>query len=290
MGANQSAGRSNTGSRSIPIRPRTPLRFGSVPTALPVDPSEYNTRPIRNLYPSISTADTVTSLLSQENYLYPPPLSPTSTEEDFEDTPSPASWASPTRYYCPRANCSYSIIGFQSIEEVEYHIHTTAHITPQHQTMVYPQPVHNLPQQPFMIPEQNCMCANCIPYEDEWSAMAAMHVVSAPVSPMDFDFHNQNHQHIHTQHVHYQPSHRQQQHHHHHRHHQCHHSQPQPQHHQSNTMHPMLQIHRPAPMMGGYHGPEVEDISWSGERLPKPMPYGHYPMVKRQRVDFAFVH
>ncbi|KAI5814666.1 hypothetical protein BZA77DRAFT_389102 [Pyronema omphalodes] len=290
MGASQSSGRADAGPRPIPIRPRTPLQFGSVPTALPVDPSKYNTRPIRNLYPSISTADAVTSLLSQENYLCPTPLSEAITEEDFEDTTSPASWASPTRYYCPHASCSYSIIGFRSIEEVEYHMHTTAHITPQHQRTGYPQPVQYVPHQPpFMIPEHNCMCENCIPYQNEWSSMTAMHVISAPVSPLDADFHSQHQQHIHTQHIHYQSAYQQQQHHHD-CHNQRHHSQTQPQYHQSSMMHPMLQIRRLTPMMGSYHGPEVEDIGWNCERLPKPISYGNYPMTKRQRLDLAFVH
>lgn len=102
MGAQQSVGRPSNNSRSIPARPRTPLRFGSVPTPLPVDPAEYNTRPVRHLYQYNGYGDSVTSILSQESYFDMSasisstldPSSPSSTE-GCSSSPSSSEASSP---------------------------------------------------------------------------------------------------------------------------------------------------------------------------------------------------
>lgn len=253
MGANQSTGRP-TGPRPIPVRPRTPLQFGSVPTALPVDPARYNKRPIRNLYPSISTQDSVTSLLSQESYLCPPPLSPGSSSDE-EDAPSPLSnfgWPVP-RLYCPHANCSYSVIGFESTRDLGRHLQTEAHFAPNPMMMEFPQPVQQIPQQPFMAQQQQqCMCADCI-YTSEWSASPYQHQAEMEYS--------------------------------------CYSPPPPNMHmHMPTSSSPPLHLQMQMPRIVGYNGPEVENLNWSGEQIPKssmmPMAVGLYPAVKRQRLEF----
>jgi hypothetical protein len=251
MGAIQSAGRPSTGPRSIPVRPRTPLRFGSVPTPLPVDPADYNTRPIRNLYPSIAPADSVTSLLSQENYLCPSLLSPTITEED---TPSPVSWSAPARIQCPHSNCAYSVIGFQALEELEFHLQSDTHCVPHHQMMMnsFSQPMQQMPQHSafMMEPEQQCLCPSCNVYQDQWSPIRPLHHI-------DYSYHH--HHHLDQQHQQLM-----------------------------HMMHPMLQVQQQkVPITMSYNGPEVENLNWSGERIPKTMPMNSsYPLLKRQRLEF----
>ena len=130
MGAHQSTSGSPSSLKCIPIRPRTPLRFGSVPTALPVDPAHYNTRPIRNLHANFVSTDPITSILSQENYLHPRTYSPAPSDDDM---PSPASVTSslsdfaPTRYLCPHHTCPYAVIGFYRPDELDMHLHTVSH-------------------------------------------------------------------------------------------------------------------------------------------------------------------
>ncbi|KAF8535901.1 hypothetical protein BDD12DRAFT_808213 [Trichophaea hybrida] len=254
MGANQSNNHNSTGPKSIPVRPRTPLRFGSVPTPLPVDPADYNTRPIRNLYPNIAPANSVISLLSQENYLCPTiPLSSTITEED---TPSPASWPSPTQIHCPHSNCAYSVIGSHAPEELNRHLQSNAHYVPHQQMMInsYPQPMQQMPQQSTLImeSEQQCLCPSCNVYQDQWSPIRAPHIPH-----MDYNY-------------------------------QQYHLNQQQQQYQTYMMHPMLQIQSQiAPMTMSYNGPEVENLNWSGERIPKTMPISSsYPVLKRQRLEF----
>jgi hypothetical protein len=242
MGANQSAGRPPS-PKSIPIRPRTPLRFGSVPTPLPVDPSRYNTRPIRNLYPSIPTQDSVISLLSQESY-FCSPLSPGSSMED-EDTPSPQPYSVPPRLFCPHSNCNCSVAGFEKPGDLDLHFHSETHLALNPIMTVSSQSVQRASQQPpIMNSEQQCSCAHCI-YQ-EW-----------PTSPY-----------------------------------------PQPMHmevdyvYQAPLWQPFVHLQMQMPRLRGYNGPEVENLNWSGEKIPKtsmPMMTGSYPPVKRQRLDFPLI-
>ncbi|KAH0612483.1 uncharacterized protein H6S33_008863 [Morchella sextelata] len=134
MGANQSAG------RTFPIRPRTPLRFGSVPNALPVNPSNFNTSP-RPYSDRLTDESSMFSLLSQESYFNSPLMTP---PLEFEDTAYPrtrsvsslssssdnSNTMQPHRFTCPKQDCPYMIIGYSTSEELEEHMFAVNHYLP----------------------------------------------------------------------------------------------------------------------------------------------------------------
>lgn len=132
MGANQSAG------RTIPVRPRTPLRFGSAPPPLPVNPGRFGTGPRSYARTERPTGDSVSSLLSQESYFggyapAPQTVSPGSGYTTYSQTRSisPLSSSSdspmPHLFTCPKQNCPYAVIGYSTSEELEEHMFAVGH-------------------------------------------------------------------------------------------------------------------------------------------------------------------
>ncbi|KAL7269696.1 hypothetical protein RUND412_007626 [Rhizina undulata] len=135
MGANQSARRPGGANNAIPVRPRTPLRFGSVPTALPVNPAKYNTRPFKLPYAESSYSESVTSVLSQESYLNSPTSSVYSNSNyspQFQSASPPSSHSTmhSGRYICTSFDCPFGILGFSTLEELEAHIASGNHLIP----------------------------------------------------------------------------------------------------------------------------------------------------------------
>ncbi|KAI5779371.1 hypothetical protein EDC01DRAFT_671713 [Geopyxis carbonaria] len=188
MGANQSASRS----RNIPVRPRTPLRFGSVPSAHPVNPYDYNTRPVRNLYQNMQYADSITSILSQESYLAPSsadsapsPSSSTSSSASPSSSFSAASSASTTpppqhnQWLCDYPSCAYSVIGYATPEELQLHSYSGTHfaLPPQYgdagsNSWMQPPP-------PPMRQPSHCACPDC--YGNAAAAGPAVYMQQPPM-------------------------------------------------------------------------------------------------------------
>lgn len=135
MGANHSS------SRPIPVRsdPHTPLRFGSVHTALPINSEEFTTSSTQ--YPPTDqiTEDSLSSFLAQENYFggFPPAPSMLSSNSEhvttYSRTGSISSVSSssdsppPHRFTCPESSCPYTIIGYSTSEELEEHMVAVNH-------------------------------------------------------------------------------------------------------------------------------------------------------------------
>ncbi|TGZ76238.1 hypothetical protein EX30DRAFT_375652 [Ascodesmis nigricans] len=220
---------------------------------MPVNPYEYNTRPVRNLYPNIHYGDSITSMLSQENYLSPsssfsgsPEPEPMISDDGCSSGCSSPTWGYPV-YRCSFPNCAYSIIGFRSPMELDLHLSEGQHYAPQEQhsgepsvfgwTKMRDPAVAMLPEiTPFddanasLEQQQSCPCPYCVPrtsyYNQDWQM--------------------------------YQPA----------------------------PVHPgMAGYQMPMPMpptIIGYNGPEVENLVWSeGERRPE-----GYQAAKRQRMGY----
>ncbi|KAI9868757.1 MAG: hypothetical protein M1813_004608 [Trichoglossum hirsutum] len=125
-------------------RPRTPLRFGSVPTALPVDPRDYN---IREREGSISGASVSSfngvfpAILSQESFLdrfddeCASPFSPSTFSDSHEGSISPLTRnnGSPRTaslkdtHSCRHDGCECTTARFQTEEEFKDHNCPTSH-------------------------------------------------------------------------------------------------------------------------------------------------------------------
>lgn len=132
MGANQSAG------KMILMRPRTPLQFGSAPTALSANSSEFITCPKSYLPTNQSTENSVSSLLSQESYFdgfsSTPSITSSSSEsitfsrtQPIPSMSSASSSPAPHRFNCPGRSCPYTIIGYSTLEELEEHMFIANH-------------------------------------------------------------------------------------------------------------------------------------------------------------------
>lgn len=134
MGANHSS------SRPIPVRPdpHTPLRFGSVHTALPIDSGEFTASSTPYVPTDQLTDDALSAFLAQENYFggFPPApsmLSSNSEQITYSRTGSISSVSSssdsppPHRFTCPESSCPYTIIGYSTSEELEEHMVAVNH-------------------------------------------------------------------------------------------------------------------------------------------------------------------
>lgn len=129
-------------------RPRSPVRFGSIPTSPPCNPMEYHTGRITSTVPYIdstySTSDM--SVLSRGSYPGSPSPSTTSTNSISSASPRPNfemhDLYSPTldKYICPMKGCLYSVLGFSLCEELEQHMTMLNHF-PEPSAVVNPQMV-----------------------------------------------------------------------------------------------------------------------------------------------------
>jgi hypothetical protein len=112
----------------FPARPRTPLQFGSVPTALPVDPTDFATR---SSYRSTSEGsnssqtDSLISLLSSASFF----------EGENVPVSSPRPGSKPSsdlkslnkRHYCLQDGCEYGTQGFATEKELQRHQNSLNH-------------------------------------------------------------------------------------------------------------------------------------------------------------------
>lgn len=135
MGANHSS------SRTAPVRPRTPLGFGSGPAVShSANSGEFTTTTTTSHRPYTNTGqltdDALASMLSQETYYsgFPPAPSMISHTEGltYSRTGSISSVSSsdsppPHRFTCPEATCPYTIIGYSTSEELEEHMVAVNH-------------------------------------------------------------------------------------------------------------------------------------------------------------------
>jgi len=171
---------------------------------MPVNPYEYNTRPVRNIYQNAQYADTLAAVLSKENYLSPSPDFCSPDPERLMDDNSSYGSSSPSpsfegqRYYCGSSNCAYSVIGYPSVEELQMHMAEGKHFDqePEEQEEINifgwtntQGPTDMLPEiQPFAGPQsqQACPCQYCTGYQPEMQMYAPgsslMHV-QMPLPP-----------------------------------------------------------------------------------------------------------
>jgi len=170
-----------------------------------VNPYEYNTRPFRNLYQDQQYSDSLTSMLSKENYLCPSPEFCTPEPERMYDGSS-SGWSSPSpsfegqRFYCSYPNCAYSVIGYPTLEDLQLHHADGQHFPAAPEQPVAPcepptifgwhhQQVPAYPMQPEIqygptSSQQSCPCQHCNGYQPELAPLSepSMHI-QMPLPP-----------------------------------------------------------------------------------------------------------